>query len=119
MRNILTALALALTLAGCGTLQPGQPMMAQPVPVAAVTNAQTALATYQAALGLAQVALRGNPALAAKVAALVAKAQPAVDAATQGVADASTAPTLGALAAQLLIEGAAFIRVVPNGATAH
>lgn len=118
MRNTLIAGLAMLALTACTTAQVST-NLAKPISVAAVTNAQTALMAYQAALGLAEVALRNNPALSAKVAALIAKAQPAVDAATQGVTDASTAPTLGALAAQLLIEGAAFIRVVPNGAAAH
>lgn len=108
--SMLAAVALS-AVAGCTPAQ-----LAMPVPTAAVTNAGTALAAYQAALGLAQVALRGNPALLAKVDALVAKAQPAVHAVTQNVADASAAPTLGAVAAELLVEGAAYIKVVPNTA---
>lgn len=104
--------ALAMSAPALGACTPAQ--LAQPVPVAAIADARTALAAYQAALGVAQVALRGNPALLAQVDALIARAQPSVDAVTQGVAAADAAPSLGALAAELLVIAAPYFVAVPT-----
>lgn len=107
------ALTTALTLAGCaGTT------MQSAVPVAVVTDAQRALASYQAALGIAQVAFANDPLSLAKINAVAAKAAPYVAQVQAGVTQASTAPTLASLAAELLIDGAAAITATPNGAPA-
>lgn len=103
--------ACALALAACTTAQTTA-TLSKPVPVAAVQDAQTALASYQAALGLAQVALRDNPELLAKVNTAAAKAAPYVAAVQSGTNMAEAAPTLGALAAQLLFVAAPYITVV-------
>ena len=87
-----------------------------PIPATYVQDARTALATYQAALGVAQVAVAANPALGVKLMALEAKSAPYVALGGQVVQMASTAPTLSSLAAELLLFGAQYVTVVPNGA---
>lgn len=72
------ALALAGSVVACGP-----PQMAQPVTARAVQDSHEALAAYQAALGIAKVAVGREPALAARVdelaAALLAAGAPAVE----------------------------------------
>ena len=113
MTRFKTALALLvagpLMLAGCTSAT-----LTQPVPVAVVQDTATALASYQAALGVAQVALQDDPTLLAKVNALAAQAAPFVAAAQSGVQQASTAPSLAALAAELLVEAAPYITAQPK-----
>ena len=107
MKHILLVAGLALS--GCTTAQ-----LAKPVPVAATTDAQTALNAYSAALGLAQVAVANNPALTARLQSLQAQAAPYVAALQTGVTEAQTAPSLAALAAELLVEFSGGVHVVPN-----
>lgn len=113
MKTRYLALAALFSLAACGSQTP-QAILAQPVPTVAIQDSQTALATYQAALGVAQVALINNPGLATKVSSLAAKAAPYIDLIQKGVVSASAAPNLSMLAAQMLIAGAAYITVVPS-----
>ena len=109
LRAVVGALLAASFVVACTPAQ-----LAGPVPVAVTQNAQTALDAYQAGLGIAQVALRGNPALLAKINATAAKAAPFIAAVQAGVTDASTAPNLSALAAELLVEAAqSGFKVVP------
>ena len=114
-RTTIQAIALALlvgtVVAACSPAQ-----LQRPVPVSVTSNAATALASYQAALGVAEVALRGNPALLDRVRALEAQAAPYVAVAQTGVAEAATAPSLAALAAQMLIEAAPYILALSNAA---
>ena len=107
----------ALALSACGTTTTPQAVLRAPVPVVVTQDVRTALASYQAALGVAEVALVGNPRLSARVQALAALAAPYVAAVHAGTSMAENAPSLAALAAQRLIEGAPFITAVPNGRT--
>ena len=109
MKKMMLAATAALFLTACTQAQ-----LAAPVPVAVVQNSQTALASYQAALGLAQVALRGNPQLLARVNEVAAKAAPYVAAAELGVNEAGAATSLSLFAAQMLIEAAPYIVAVPR-----
>ena len=113
--SFIAGMAVMIAVSACTATTIPQAALQQPVPVAAVSNARTALASYQAALGLAQVALRDNPALLAKVNSLAATAAPYVAAVSTGVDMAAAAPSLGALAAEMLVTAAPYITAVPNG----
>ena len=109
MRSNFLALAVLLALPACTTT-------AMPSTAIVAQDAATALASYQAALGLAQVALQRDPSLLARVNAVTAQAAPFIAAAQSGTMQAATAPSLGALAAELLVEAAPYITAAPNNA---
>ncbi len=111
MTRCLTVVFLLASTAACA-------QMSQPSP-ALVTDAgqvaSAALAAYQAALGAAEQAEAGDPAVEAVVQSITAAAAPYVADAQTAAAQAATAPTLAALSAELLLDAAPHITVVPNG----
>ena len=104
----LASIALLAILSGCASAGTSPAVMTQ-----AGTAASAGLASYRAALGIAEQAEASNPAVAAKIAAVAAKAAPYVADAGVVASQASTAPTLSALAAELLLDAAPYIVAVP------
>ena len=76
--------------------------------------ASTALASYQAALGAAEQAEAANPAVQTEITTIAAEAAPYVANAQTVASQASTAPTLASLAAELLADAAPYILVAPS-----
>ena len=93
--------------------------LAHPVPAAYVSDAQTVLKSYQAAVGIADVALLtvpslSNPAIGAKIHAIEAQAAPYVAAIQTATDSAAAAQSLGALTVSLIAQGVPYITVQPN-----
>ena len=109
-RIVCIAIVLAST-AGCTQLTAGTPAVVTEVGQVASAG----LAAYQAALGAAEQAELGNPSVEAEIQAVAAKAAPYVADAQTAVAQTSTAPSLAALSAELLLDAAPHIVVTPNG----
>ena len=97
--------------AGCANLPSNTPAVMTQV----ATDASAALAAYQAALGAAEQAEAGNPATEITIQAVAAKAAPYVANAQTVAAQATTAVTLAQLTAELLLDAAPHVTVVPNG----
>ena len=109
-RMLCVAFVLA-TVTGCAQIAADAPAVVTEVGQVASAG----LAAYQAALGAAEQAEAGNPAIEAEIQAVAAKAAPYVADAQQAAAQASTAPALAALSAELLLDAAPHIIVTPNG----
>ena len=111
MLRILCSALLLTSTAGCAQMNTGSPAVVTEVGQVA----SAAVAAYQAALGAAEQAEAGNPSVEADIKAIAAAAAPYVADAQTVAANASTAPTLAALSAELLLDAAPHIKVTPNG----
>ncbi len=111
MLRILCSALLLTSAAGCAQMDTTSPAVVTEVGQVA----SAALAAYQAALGAAEQAEAGHPSVEADIKAIGAAAAPYVADAQTAAAQASTAPTLTALSAELLLDAAPHITVLPNG----
>ena len=113
MRKLILASVLLASTAACSTT-PAQ-LASTPVPAVIVQNAGTALKAYGIAAGVAQTALASTDLPAATKATITADLARGQAILAAGVTEVTTANTLGAVTADLLLVAAAYVHALPNG----